>query len=78
MTIKYNVLSFNKVKDATYYIIYRNKEDITFDAQEIVDTFQDDSDIVKWIEKDKGIFNYGVKTLLYTNTLGDGATIKKL
>ena len=72
-----NVLSFNKVNEAKYYIIYRSEYDITFVPEEIVDTFQDDSDLVKWTETDPGDFNYGVKAFSYTNTLGDGATINK-
>ena len=72
-----NVLSFNKVNEAKYYIIYRSEYEITFDPQEIVDIFKDDNDLVKWIETDPGDFNYGVKALSYTNTLGDGATINK-
>ena len=72
-----NVLSFNKVNEAKYYVIYRSEYEITFVPQEIVDIFKDDSDLVKWIETDPGDYNYGVKALSYTNTLGDGATINK-
>ena len=77
MTFKDNILSFNKVNGAKYYIIYRSELDITFDAGEIVDIFKDDNETVNWIEKDEGNYNYGVKALSYTNTLGDGATIVK-
>ena len=68
-----NNLSFNKVKDSKFYVIYRSKGNVEFNSSEIVDIFGSDEEIVTWNDTLKGTFNYGVKALSYSNTLGEGA-----
>ena len=43
-----------------------------FNTSEIVDIFGSNDDIVNWAEKEVGKFNYGIKGLSYSNTLGGG------
>ena len=44
-----------------------------FNSNEIVDIFGSNDDIVNWVEKEEGKFNYGIKGLSYSNTLGEGS-----
>ena len=44
-----------------------------FNSDEIVDIFCSNDDIVIWVEKEEGKFNYGIKALSYSNTLGEGS-----
>ena len=70
------VLSFDKVKDAKFYVIYRSKEDIKFTTDEIIDIIGDPEDKIRvdWMDTNKENINYkyGVKALSYSNTLGEG------
>ena len=68
-------ISFNKVDGAKFYIIYRSKQEITFKAEEILDIFGDNNDVVNWNDKDEGNFYYGVRALSISNTLGEGSII---
>ena len=77
LSIDGNKISFGKVDGAKFYVIYRNTKFITFRAEEIVDIFGDSNDVVIWKDKNDGNFNYGVKALSYTNTLGEGSFIIK-
>ena len=77
LSIDGNKISFEKVNRAKFYVIYRNTKFITFRAEEIVDIFGDSNDVVIWKDKNAGNFNYGVKALSYTNTLGEGSFIIK-
>ena len=73
--IEDNILSFNKVNNTKFYVIYRSENEIKFSIEEIVDIFGNNNDIVTWVEKEEGKFYYGIKALSYSNSLGDGATI---
>jgi hypothetical protein len=73
VTFENNTISFNKINGAKFYIVYRSKDNIMFNSNEIVDIFGSNDDIVNWVEKEEGKFNYGIKGLSYTNTLGDGS-----
>ena len=46
-----------------------------FTIEEIIDIFgtNDNNDIINWVENEEGNFNYGIKGLSFSNTLGDGA-----
>lgn len=74
LKIENNKISFEKVNGSKFYVIYRSKEEISFNSAEIIDIFGDNNDIVSWNDKEEGDFNYGVRALSYSNTLGDGAT----
>ena len=77
-----NVLSFNKVEGAKFYVIYRNTEMIQFNEAEIIDIIgnPDNNEIIEWEEKIEDIskYNYGIKALSYSNTLGQGNYILKI
>ena len=72
------IISFNKVDGAKFYVIYKSKNKILFNSEEIIEIFGDKNEVVNWNDKDKeeGKFYYGVRALSYTNTLGKGATTK--
>ena len=76
-----NILSFNKVEGAKFYIIYGNIEPIKFNEDEIVDIVgnPDNKDIIEWEESIESKYNYyyGIKTISYSNTLGNGNYILK-
>lgn len=68
------IISFNRVKNAKFYIMYRTKEmQINFTSNEIIDIFGSNEEEIIWNDKDEGNYTYGVKALSYSNTLGEGA-----
>ena len=68
------IVSFNRVKNAKFYIIYRTEEDkINFNSNEIIDIFGSNEEEIIWNDKEEGNYIYGVKALSYSNTLGEGA-----
>lgn len=73
-----NNLSFNKVKDSKFYVVYRSEGNIEFNSSEIVDIFGSDEENVTWKDTLEGTFNYGVKALSYSNTLGEGSSSNTL
>ena len=58
------------------YFIYRSQQEISFNADELIDIFGDYNDIISWDIKEEGNFYYGVRALSYSNTLGDCNSIK--
>ena len=76
------VLSFDQVKDAKFYVIYRSKEDIKFTEDEIIDIMGDPDDKIRidWVDINKGDidYKYGVKALSYSNTLGKGNSVYEI
>ena len=68
-------LSFNKIDGAKFYIVYKSKENILFKNEEIIDIFGSYDDVVTWAEAEEDNFNYGIKGLSYSNTLGEGAIL---
>ena len=70
------VLSFDQVKDAKFYVIYRSKQEIKFTEDEIIDIIGDPDNKIRidWADtnKDGNVYKYGVKALSYSNTLGKG------
>lgn len=67
-----NILSWDKLDGAKFYIIYRSNDCITYNNDEIVDIISSPNDIVSWEDSDKGEYVYDVVPLSYTNTLGEG------
>ncbi len=55
ITLVNNILSFDKVEGAKFYIIYKNKEEIKFTTDEIVDIIGDPEkkSRIDWTDKDK-------------------------
>ena len=71
-----SILSFNKVEGAKFYIIYRSQKEIKFTNDEIIDMFgnPENKERLEWKENDSGDFKYGLRTVSYTNTLGNTTT----
>ena len=72
-----SILSFDKVEDAKFYIIYKSEEEIKFIADEIIDMLgnPENKARVEWKDNNKyGNFKYGIRALSYTNTLGNSTT----
>ena len=72
--VKNNKIQFDKVKNAKFYVVYKNKNKVNFNSSEIVDIFGCEEEKVSWEDKEKGKFNYGVKALSYSNYLGEGSS----
>ena len=67
-------ISFKRVYNSKFYIIYRTEEDqINFNSSEIIDIFGSNEEEIIWNDKEEGNYTYGVKALSYSNTLGEGA-----
>ena len=66
ITLVNNILSFDKVEGAKFYIIYKNKEEIKFTTDEIVEK----KSRIDWTDKDKTNDKLDVRALSYSNTLG--------
>ena len=75
LKIEKKKISFNKINGAKFYVVYRSVNEIMFTIEEIIDIFgtNDNNDIINWVENEEGNFNYGIKGLSFSNTLGDGA-----
>ena len=73
---KNSILSFDKVEGAKFYIIYRNKEEIKFTIDEIVDMIgnPENKERLEWKENNSVDFKYGLRAISYTNTLGNTTT----
>ncbi len=71
-----SILSFDKVEDAKFYIIYKNQEEIKFITDEIIDMLgnPENKTRVEWKDSKKGNYKYGVRALSYSNTLGNTTT----
>ena len=69
-----SILSFDKVEDAKFYVIYKSDKEIKFISDEIIDMLgnPENKTRVEWKENNKNSnFKYGIRTLSYTNTLGN-------
>ena len=65
-------LSFNKVENAKFYVVYRTVGKLTYAPEEVYKIFGSEDDIVKFVdEKDGQEYNYGIKVLSETNTLSE-------
>ena len=71
-------VSFDKLDDAKFYVIYRSKTPITFSADEVLDvvgniTNGNKIEYVDITQLDEGYY-YGVRAQSYSLTLGDGVS----
>lgn len=69
-----NVVSFDKHAKAKFYVLYRDKEQVTFSNDQIIAIFGSTDDVVTYTDSVSGEYEYGLKPLSYTNTLGEGTT----
>ena len=71
-----DLLSFDKVDDAKFYVIYQSKEELKFNENEIIDIIgnPENKQRIEW--KVKNIGNkFGVRAISYSNTLGKTTNI---
>ena len=71
-----NILSFDKVEDAKFYIIYQNKGEIQFTADEIIDIVgnPEKKSRIEWKAGNNNDYKYGIRAISYSNTLGEKTT----
>ena len=69
-----NTLTWDKSSNAKAYVIYRSKSDLSYSVNEIVDVIGNTSSTITWKDSVTGTYNYGVKPLSRTNTLGKGTS----
>ena len=72
-----SILSFDKVEDAKFYVIYKSDKEIKFISDEIIDMLgnPENKTRVEWKENNKNSnFKYGIRALSYSNTLGNSTT----
>ena len=64
-----NILSFDKVEGAKFYIIYKNKVEIKFTTDKIVDIIGDPEkkSRIDWTDKDKTNDKLDVRALIFIN-----------
>ena len=78
VTFKNSCLYFDKIEGAKFYIIYKSKKDLKFKEDEIIDIFGDpeNKERIEWKENnnDNVNYKYGIRTLSYSNTLGNYST----
>jgi uncharacterized lipoprotein YddW (UPF0748 family) len=72
-TVKGNKLTWDRVDDAKFYIIFRDEEQIDFSNEQIYAVVGGDEDIITYVDTTSGDYVYGIKTMSYTNTIGEGA-----
>lgn len=66
------ILSFNKADDAKQYYIYRSQNEFTYDPSEIIGVIRSSDETLSFHTGDtSGTYQYDVRALSYTNTLGD-------
>ena len=66
-----DILSFDKVDDAKFYVIYQNREELKFNETEIIDILgnPENKQRIEWKVKDTNN-KFGVRAISYSNTLG--------
>ena len=66
-------LSFGKVENAKFYIIYNSKEEIKFIEEEIIDIVgnPENKTRVEWKKVNNKGDKYGIRAISYSNTLGN-------
>ena len=72
-----NVLTWKTNPEAKGYAVYASEDEITFDESEIVALIGSVSDIVEYKSTLGEGYNYGVRAISKTNTLGEGVTVEK-
>jgi len=74
----HNTLKFDSLKDAKFYVIYRSVDNITYSPSEVIDVIgKSSNDIIQYTDIEGGnlSYNYAVKPMSITNTLGVADTI---
>ena len=66
------LLSFNALDGAKFYVIYRSSGNLTYASSEVIDIVgaKNTDQIVSYTDNNIGDYNYGIKAMSSTNTLG--------
>jgi len=68
------LLTFDGLSDAKQYYIYRSMDELTFSSSEIVGVIRASDEQITYPTNDlNGTYQYGVRALSYTNTLGEAS-----
>lgn len=67
-----NTLSWNRLDNAKFYVIYRDKEEVKFLDSQIIDVIGSKNDLITYEDKLSGDYVYGIRAMSYTNTLCEG------
>ncbi len=76
---KGNLISFDKLEDAKFYVIYRSTNPITYSANEVLDIIGDISvdNTISYVDPTSNDnYYYGVKAQSYSLSLGEGVSSK--
>lgn len=68
-----NTYSWTRAENAKFYIIYRDKEEVTFADNQIIDVIGSKDDLIVYEDNVSGDYFYGIRVISYTYTLGEGA-----
>ena len=66
-------LSFNKVENTKFYVVYRSAGNLTYEPEEVYDIFGSKDDVVTFVDENTNgkKYNYGIRPLSMSNTLGE-------
>lgn len=67
-----NVISFDKMRDAKFYVLYRGTNNVTFDNSQIIKIFSSKDEVITYTDNVSGDYVYGVRSMSHSNTLGEG------
>ncbi len=67
-----NTLTWDKLDGAKAYAIYRSSSLLTYSASELINVVGTSKTLstLTWTDNQSGTYNYGIKAISYTNTLG--------
>lgn len=66
-----NTISFSKLDNAKFYIIYRTKDKFTYKEEEIAGIIGSNQNYITWTDSVVGDYEYNVIPVSFTNNLGD-------
>ena len=70
-------ISFNKVENAKFYVVYRSEDNLTYAPEEVYDIFGSKDDVIKFVdETGTKKYNYGIRVLAMNNALSDPVECK--
>ena len=70
-------ISFNKVENAKFYVVYRSEDSLTYAPEEVYDIFGSKDDVIKFVdETGSKKYNYGIRVLAMNNALSDPVECK--
>lgn len=73
------VLTFDGLADAKQYYIYRTNTDFTFSPSEIIKVVRSKNEVINFVTNDlNDNYQYAVRAMSYTNTLGEAAIMSDL